>query len=375
MRKLYEASADVLLSSEDLSATVPGTPLARLSQEPGASHPDAGPPSRLPAVVRGALESGQRSRPDRRRSPRTRASQPRRTQTTHLRGHESRLGARERLANAYAQSYRAYRQADRFDRARARGLCSGSGSSTRRRLARGPRGRPALGTLTAYGALYTSLVDGEQTLESMQALQSSVASVLRQAEGAALTQRKRSGTARLGLVVGLYSVSRSYSSGSRSRRGVSTSEEVSARLGGLPLLGRLPRPPKRLRRSDKLVMLEGRRGRGRTVPHASREPPLHDARYRRHTLTITSALEQEGKSTTVANLARFCSRRQACRARRPRPAPSCPCVLLRPRRARTYQVALGHVLFEQALRRIAIGDRSAPRRRLALLRGGDRTAA
>jgi len=39
------------------------------------------------------------------------------------------------------------------------------------------------GVLTAYGALYASLVDRQQTLQSMQALQPSVASVLRQAAG------------------------------------------------------------------------------------------------------------------------------------------------------------------------------------------------
>jgi non-specific protein-tyrosine kinase len=93
------------------------------------------------------------------------------------------------------------------------------------------------------------------------------------------------------------------------------------------------------------------------------------------TIMITSALEQEGKSTTVANLA-------VAFARAGKRVVLVDLNLRRPVLARFFdldgpgltQVALGHAPLEQALTRIAITDPPGPRRRLALRRGGNQTA-
>jgi Mrp family chromosome partitioning ATPase len=374
--RLYEASADVLLSAENLSGAVPGTPLNGLSQDPARTTQTQAQVARVPEVVQRALDrvSGTGlTVGDFLASSSVSSSPTSDILTFAVTNPDSTLA--ERLANAYAQSYSAYRQelygesieralADvdqrlqRLDRVGASLESSGQGAG--------------VGALTAYAALYSSLVDRQQTLESMQALQPSVASVLRQADGAALTQPKTVRNGALGLVVGLVlGLGLVFLRESLETR-VRTTGEVSARLGGLPLLGRLPRPPKPLRRSDKLVMLE--------EPASAQAEAFRMLRANLDSLTlergvrtilITSALEREGKSTTVANLA-------VAFARAGKRVVLVDLDLRRPVLARFFdldgpgltQVALGHAPLEQALTRIPITDPPGPRRRLALRRGG-----
>jgi Mrp family chromosome partitioning ATPase len=84
---------------------------------------------------------------------------------------------------------------------------------------------------------------------------------------------------------------------------VRTSDEIARKLD-LPILARIPAPPKQLRNANRLAMLADPDGTSaepfrllRTnVEFANLEP-------RARTMMVTSALEEEGKSTTVANLA------------------------------------------------------------------------
>src|SRR5206468_7121979 len=79
--------------------------------------------------------------------------------------------------------------------------------------------------------------------------------------------------------------------------------EVEEQLG-LPLLARIPEPPRRLRKHDEPVML--------AEPHGSHAEIFRLLRtnlefvrlpHSPRTIVVTSALEREGKSTTSANLA------------------------------------------------------------------------
>ena len=73
---------------------------------------------------------------------------------------------------------------------------------------------------------------------------------------------------------------------------------------GLPLLGRLPEPSSRLRKGNGLIMLAdpiSREAEPYRVLRASLEFANADHSFR--TIMITSAVDEEGKSTTVANLA------------------------------------------------------------------------
>ena len=210
----------------------------------------------------------------------------------------------ERLANAYAFEYSAYREeldASLIERALAdveRRLqqLERVGASLRRSDA-------SFGALTRWGALYTSLIDRQQTLQSIEALQTPGASVVQQAGGTVLTQPKTLRNAVVGLVVGLVlGLGRVPAEALETR--ARTAKEVSAGLGGLPLLGRVPEPPRRLRRADRLVMLE--------EPASAQAEAFRMLRAKLDFFTldqdvpaimVTSALEHEGKSTTVANLA------------------------------------------------------------------------
>jgi succinoglycan biosynthesis transport protein ExoP len=100
-----------------------------------------------------------------------------------------------------------------------------------------------------------------------------------------------------------------------------SAEEIGDRLQ-LPLLARLPRPPRALRRANRLVMLDDSDspqaepfrmlraslefkigpGAGERRP-ANAPVPLRSSPRRGYRMMITSAVEEEGKSTTIANLA------------------------------------------------------------------------
>jgi non-specific protein-tyrosine kinase len=376
-QRLYEASADVLLNSENLAAAAPGTPLPGLSQEPERITQTQARVARMPEVARGALRqvSGTGLTVTDFLADSSVSSSPASDILTFAVTSSDRARTKQ-LANAYAQAYVAYRQqlyAGSIQRALA---------DVERRLRQldragasleGSGGRPALGALTAYGALYTSLVDRQQTLESMQALQPSVASVLRQADGTVLTQPKtvRNGAVGLvvGLVLGLALLFLREALETRAR----TAEEVSVRLGSLPLLGRIPKLPQRLRRAEKLVMLEepaSAHAEAFRMLRANLDFMTLDRDVR--TIMVTSALQQEGKSTTVANLA-------VAFARAGKRVVLVDLDLRRPVLARFYnlegpgltQVALGHVPLEEALTQVVITDPPAVRRRLALRRSGN----
>jgi Mrp family chromosome partitioning ATPase/capsular polysaccharide biosynthesis protein len=375
-QRLYEASADVLLSADNLSATVPGTPLNGLSQDPERTTQTQAQVARMPEVVQGALNrvSGTGLTVADFLSSASVSTSPTSDILTFAVTNPDPALAKQ-LANAYARSYGAHRQqlyTDSIKRAIA---------DVDQRLQRLDRtgaslknsgGSAGLGALTAYGALYSSLVDRQQALQSMQALLPSVASVLRQADEAVLTQPKTVRNGALGLVVGLVlGLGLAFLREALETR-VRTTAEVSARLGGLPLLGRLPRPPKRLQRSE-LVMLEdpaSAQAEAFRMLRANLDFVTLDRDARM--IMITSALEQEGKSTTVANLA-------VAFARAGKRVVLVDVDLRRPVLARFFdlegpgltQVALGHVPLEEALTRIVITDPPAPKRRLALRRGAN----
>jgi tyrosine-protein kinase len=379
--RLYEASADILLSAENLSGAAPGTPVNGLSQDPERTTQTQAQVARAPEVVQGALDRVAGTGltvADFLASSSVSSSPTSDILTFAVTNPDSTLA--KRLANAYAQSYSAYRQ-DLYRNSIERALADvdqriqrldRAGAS----LEKSGKAAP-LGAITAYGALYSTLVDRQETLKSMQALQPSVASVLREAYGAALIQPKTVRNAALGLVLGLVlGLGLVFVRESLETR-VRTTGEVSARLGGLPLLGRLPRPLKRLRRSDKLVMLEepaSAQAEAFRMLRANLESITFERGVR--TIMITSALEREGKSTTVANLA-------VAFARAGKRVVLVDLDLRHPVLARFFdlegpgltQVALGHASLEQALTQIAIADAPEPRRRLALRRGGSQNGS
>ena len=82
---------------------------------------------------------------------------------------------------------------------------------------------------------------------------------------------------------------------------IRTSDEISDKLG-VPLLARIPTPPRSLRTKNLLAMLTG--DEEHSEPYRTLRVSFDFANLDKHaaTVMITSALGSEGKSTTVANL-------------------------------------------------------------------------
>lgn len=213
------------------------------------------------------------------------------------------------LATTYAHQYVSYRQD--FERAQL--------ESARRSL------RARIRRLRQAGAtdsqLYASLVDRADQVATMEAVAASKGVLVRPATGAGRTTNHVVRNGLFGFVLGLFTaVGLAFLRDALDRR-VRSAEEIAGRLQ-LRLLGRLPRPPRGARRADELVMLSEPEG-----PHAeafrmlrmslefvtargpresglvSQRVQLRPGGQRCRRVMVTSAVEGEGKSTTVANLA------------------------------------------------------------------------
>jgi tyrosine-protein kinase len=196
-----------------------------------------------------------------------------------------------KAATAYAQSYAQYR----------RGLDTASIESARREVSNRVQQLVAQGD--GSGALYASLVEREQQLRTMEALQTSNASVVQTANSGQKIGPRPTHAALIGLFLGiLLGIGLAFLREALDTR-VRSAEEIAERLH-IPLLARLPAPPKRLRTEDRLTMLEEPTG---TDAEAFRllRTNLEFSMLGKDvkSIVISSALAQEGKSTTVANLA------------------------------------------------------------------------
>lgn len=196
-----------------------------------------------------------------------------------------------RLSIAYARGYAAYRReldTKTLERARA------EVDAQIRRLRRdGERRSP----------VYADLVDSSQQLRTRALLQSTNAAVGREAEEAVQVQphpvRNAILGGALGLLLGLGLALLLDALNTRVR----SAEEAEERLD-LPLLARVPEPPKRLRAINEVAMLvepasrasEGYRMLSTNIEFANLDMGASS-------IMVTSSTVAEGKSTTIANLA------------------------------------------------------------------------
>jgi succinoglycan biosynthesis transport protein ExoP len=204
--------------------------------------------------------------------------------------------------------------------------------------------------------IYERLVETEQQLRTMEALQTSNASLVRSPTDATQIQPQPVRNGVLGLAFGLvFAVGLAFLREALDTR-VRSAAEISERLG-LPLLGRIPEPPRSVRENHRLVMFENPSGVHAEAFRIVRTN-LEFVNLERgaRTIMVTSALEKEGKSTTVANLA-------VALARAGRRVVLVDLDLRRPLLARFFKVkdrpgltdvALGHADLEEALTPVAI---------------------
>ena len=198
-------------------------------------------------------------------------------------------GLAQRLATAYAEQFVAFRSEVNVA-ANDRAL-----RSIRQQLAR----LRAEGGATS--SLYAELVAKKQQLETLNALQGTDASLVRPADSAAqISPRPPMRTAALGLGLGIaLAIALAILAEALDTR-VKTIDEIESALQGLPILGRLPDPPKGS--EDNVAMLMDPGGRYAKAVRMLRVG-LATAEEGRQLVMVTSASAREGKSTTVANLA------------------------------------------------------------------------
>jgi receptor protein-tyrosine kinase len=254
----------------------------------------------------------------------------------------------EKLATAFAREFTIYK--NQLDTAAVRKALAEVSSRVR--------------TLENLGekdsTLYASLLDKEQQLRTIEALQASNSFVVQPARGASQVQPRPFRSGLLGLLVGLVlGLGLAFVREALDTR-VRTAEEVSEALD-MTLLARLPTPPKRLTSKDSLVMLEAPRSKESEAFRMLRTNlEFTNLEHGARVIMVTSALESEGKSTTASNLA-------LALARSGRHVALADLDLRRPYLDRFFdlkdrpgltQVALGHVGLEEALATIAITDPS-----------------
>jgi tyrosine-protein kinase len=197
----------------------------------------------------------------------------------------------KRLATDYAKQFAAYRT--ELDTA---AIASALEGVTQR-----------IDDLAAQGdhssALYTNLVEKEQQLRTLQALQTSTLSVVREADQASQTQPKPIRNGVLALLVGLVlGIGLAFLWDALDIR-VRTAEEMGQELG-LPLLARLPAPSRGMRSQEQLATLVDPHGiQGEAFRMLRTNLDFMNIDRSAKTIMVTSAVESEGKSTTVANLA------------------------------------------------------------------------
>ncbi len=291
-QKLYEAKAQVLLSQQDLAASLTGTQGSPALQQSDRIAATDAKLVRVSPVLQGVLKavpvpgltvSGLRSHSHVSADP---VSNILTFSVTQQGGTLA-----KRLATEYARQFTAYqRQLDSLPIQRAL-------RTVESRLSQLPEGG---GT---QRALYESLVNKEQQLRAMEALGSANTFVVQEADGAAKVQPEPARSGALGLALGLLiGIGLAFLVEALDRR-VRGHEEIEERLG-LPLLARLRVSDKYDRPENRLVLLTDPRGAEAEAIRVFRSSvELANLSHRARTLMVTSALVGEGKTTSAANLA------------------------------------------------------------------------
>jgi Mrp family chromosome partitioning ATPase len=287
-QKLYRAGADVLLVQQNLATQLNGITDPTVYQQADRKAQTQADLARGPQVARHALDGaglGGRSTQDLLSNSSVAAKQN--ADLLHFSVTDKDPAIALRLANEYGRAYITYRA--RLDTAA---------------LLKAKRDVDArLKALRRGSAAYEALVEKGNTLDTMIALASNPAVLVHPATRAAQVQPRpvRNGIlgGALGIVLGLGLAFLWEALDTRVR----SADEIRERLH-LPLLARLAEPPRKLRSQDRLVMLAEPHSVGaeafRTLRTNLDFVALNGAP---RTIMVTSAIQSEGKSTTVANLA------------------------------------------------------------------------
>lgn len=293
-QKLYQASAEVMVNNQDLAAALTDVNSANSSQTtPDRYLQTQAKLARVPTVVRRTLNAAGLA------SETVGSFLARSSVAPSLNADIMSMAVRDgdpalaaKLATEYARQFVTYRH--QLDTAALVSARQHVESQMKKLQAHGQ----------ARSGLYSSYAQSNERLHEMETLQTSNVSVVQVAQGATLTQPRTHRNGFLGGLLGLVlGIGLAFLYEALDTR-VRTAEETERALAGLPLLARLPEPPKSLRKSGELVMAARPRGsQGEAYRMLRANLDFVTLEREAKTIMVTSALIGEGKTTTAANLA------------------------------------------------------------------------
>lgn len=287
---IYEASAQVFLNRQSQALSGLNDPLILQPERVIRTQADI---ARLPIIAERVVdEAGLTGRTPRRFLGQSSVSANEQVDLLTFRVQDELPIRATRLANLYATNYIEFRR--ELD---TKSLREASQAVRAQIASLEDRG------LLVNSGLYSALSQKLQQLQSAQVLQQSNALLVREASQAEQVEPRPMQMAVLALgLAGVLGLALAFLVEALDTR-VRDPEQLADTLG-LPLLGSLPEPPRALRNSGRVVMLED--------PNSASAEPYRMLRTSLEvtalstgcrSIMVTSALAQEGKSTTAANLA------------------------------------------------------------------------
>lgn len=289
--KLYQSEAQVLLSQVNLANALTGTPESSVYQPVERVSQTQANLARVPTIAERAVEEARVNRTAGQLLAASAVTPDLNSNILYFTVTDTDPTVARKLATAYANEFTVYR----------RELDTASIRNAREDL------EERMETIRRSGggssSLYAALADKDELLRTMEALQTSNASVIQEANSAWQVEPKPARNAILGLALGLIlGIGLAFLREALDTR-VRSADEIAEQLG-LPLLARIPEPPRRLRRANQLAMVADPNG-GHAEAFRMLRTNLDFVSIDRdiRTIMVTSAVEGEGKSTTAANLA------------------------------------------------------------------------
>lgn len=289
--KVYRATAAMLVNRQDLGAAVTGLPTNDAANDPARSVQTQATLARVPEVARRAVRNARVPgiTPGGLLLASTVTGSPDSDFLTFVVKNGDADAARA-LATAYANAYAGYR------------LELDTSTLKRARIELANRADTLAASGDRTSVLYRDLVQKAQQLRTMELLQQRnevVKAANRGLQIAPTPKRNALLGALVGLILGLGIAAVWEALDKRIR----SEDEIEEYLD-LPVMARLPEPPREVRTGDRLVMLDDPGGiHAEAVRRLRTNVEFAILDSDAHTIMITSAVGREGKSTTIANLA------------------------------------------------------------------------
>src|SRR4051794_11458066 len=291
--KLYQATAQVLLTYQDLAAGVTGTAdNAGVLQQPDRLAQTQVLVARVPAIFdRAVATAGVPGRTAQELRDASDVSVEANADILDFKVTDPNRAAATRLATAYAGGYTVYKK----------GIDSASIVHARTEVQK--RIKQLRSSGQAGTPLYEDLLSKEQKLTTLESLETANAFVIRPASRATQVRPRPLRNGLIGVLAGLLLGLGLVFVWERFDTRVRSVEELEDILG-LPLLGRLPEPPRQIVATHRLATLAEPTGAlTESFRVLGTRIELANVDVRRRILLVTSAMHGEGKSPVASNLA------------------------------------------------------------------------